>query len=224
MIKYIFSPFFKLNVCVSVIEVIVSLYVSFYKNQSIVIDFLIGTSLWQITEYTYHRFLQHGIMYFTHEKHHIYPTKLKYIHLSFILTQGFVPLIVHMCYNRLSIFSGFLTNGIIFEFCHQYSHHVLDTKFKQQFLNAKIYHKIHHQYNTKNFGFLSPSYDYLFNTIDSQIDKSSAYNKIIFFIGMFIPVLLFNVKLTYVNKPGHFNSETGSNSQIPSHRIHSTYQ
>ena len=175
MIKYIFRPFFHLNLFLCIIEVCTCIYISLYRNQLTFTNLCIGNMLWYITEYFYHRFLQHGRLYFTHKNHHIYPMKLKFIHLSFIITQGLCPMLIYLFFNRLAIFAMFLLNGILFEFCHLFSHFKLDTTIKRQFKTAKEYHKMHHLDENVNFGFLSPSYDYIFNTLAHDIDTSYIY-------------------------------------------------
>jgi sterol desaturase/sphingolipid hydroxylase (fatty acid hydroxylase superfamily) len=183
----VLRPYFELQLICCLIEIFYPLF-SYNNYNTLSIHFLCGCGLWNITEYMYHRFLQHTYFYASHKNHHSFPTKEKYIHLSFVLTQGFTPAIVYILYNRIGIFSGFIFSGLLFEMSHFISHNYLsNTITKLTFKETKRYHNLHHKNEKCNFGFLTPSYDYMFNTIDPE----SRYNYLYLVSGLFFPVLLF---------------------------------
>ena len=64
---------------------------------------------------------------------------------------------------------GIYISFVCFETSHSMSHKAIPEK--SFFYKIKIYHKYHHSNPVTNFGFTTPSYDYLFGTInkDSQI-------------------------------------------------------
>jgi sterol desaturase/sphingolipid hydroxylase (fatty acid hydroxylase superfamily) len=189
--RLIFGPYFKLQLLCCSAEILYPFFT--YSDYNILcIHFLFGCSLWNITEYIYHRFLQHKFFYASHKSHHNYPTNEKYIHLSFVLTQGLSPVFLCFLYNRLGIFSGFVFSGLLFETSHFISHNYLETKTtKFIFKETKRYHTLHHKDEKCNFGFLTPTYDYIFNTMD---DKSKYYTYELL-LGLFLPILLCKIKI-----------------------------
>lgn len=185
--RLLLGPYFECQLLCCAAEITYPFFV--YSDYNLLgLHFLLGCSLWNITEYIYHRFLQHMFFYASHKSHHVFPTKEKYIHLSFLLTQGISPVFVYVLYNRLGIFSGFMFSGMLFELSHFLSHNYLETKLtKIIFKETKRYHSLHHKNETRNFGFLTPTYDYIFNTMD---DKSK-YSMLVIVLGVVFPVLLF---------------------------------
>ena len=187
MIRALFRPYFNVQLLCCACEIIIPLFL--YTNWStFALHFFFGCGLWNLTEYVYHRFLQHTFFYASHKNHHVYPVEKKYIHLSLLLTQGFAPFFIYLLYDTLGILSGFIFSGLIFETSHFISHNYLDNRVtKTLFKETKRFHALHHKDPSCNFGFLTPTYDYVFNTCNSKTN----YSMFIIVTGSFLPVLLF---------------------------------
>ena len=138
--------------------------------------FLFASSSWSFTEYIFHRFLLHIILYRHHKKHHIYPNKLSIINTPmtmviincifyFYIFKLFVNPPIIMSYY---IFIGF--NYLSFEIIHMLSH-----RYKGDsniILNAKYYHKLHHIDENVNYSFVTLFWDYMFGTLSSKYTVS----------------------------------------------------
>jgi sterol desaturase/sphingolipid hydroxylase (fatty acid hydroxylase superfamily) len=185
--RMLLGPYFTLQLCCCSVEILYP-FITYSDYNILCLHFFIGCGLWNITEYIYHRFLQHHFFYASHKSHHTNPSNEKYIHLSFLLTQGLSPLFIYILYSRIGIFSGFIFSGLVFELSHFISHNYLDTNItKFIFKETKRYHTLHHKKETSNFGFLTPTYDYIFNTMN---DKSE-YRTHELLLGLVFPILLF---------------------------------
>lgn len=191
-LKYLLRPYFKLNLFITSLEVILPFILIQTDYIQLFFQFFIGIASWNFLEYIYHYYIQHKYFYSIHKKHHDFPINLKYIHLSLCLTQCLIPFFSFIFWNNLYMLSGLCFGGIIFELCHTMSHKKLNGTIKKiLFRNVKAYHKYHHLKSNVNFGFSTPSYDYLFGTLD----KSIVLPNYILILGLFTPILLIPVDL-----------------------------
>ena len=146
---------------------------SFVQNECSYVDlfygFLLASSIWSFTEYMFHRFILHNILYTHHKKHHTYPNKLSLINtpmsmvvLNWILYYFIFKLLVNP-HIILSYYIFFPLNYLSFETTHLLSHSYNGSN--NIILNAKQYHKLHHINEHVNYSFVTPFWDYLFGTL-----------------------------------------------------------
>jgi len=140
--------------------------------------FFFASVLSSLTEYLFHRYLLHWILYVHHKKHHAYPNKLSIIH---------TPMSV-VCANWLlyySVFRRCLSDGVLtsysvffplyylsFEITHLLTHSYQGSN--RVIRNAKYYHKLHHIHDRVNYSFLTPFWDYVFGTLSPDYRVSAA--------------------------------------------------
>lgn len=152
----------------------VYLHVDLYNKMELFLGFFIISTLWSFTEYIFHRFLLHKIIYLHHKKHHIFPNKMSIINtpMSFVLLSTFLyTYFFHNFKYLLDMFQMFIgINYVLFETTHLLSH---SYKGGNKILrNAKYYHKLHHIDMNVNFSFVTPFWDYIFGTLSSHYNIS----------------------------------------------------
>lgn len=145
-----------------------------YNIYDISIGFIIITSLWSFTEYIFHRYLLHNIIYRHHKKHHIYPNKLSIINtpMSMVLLTTLLYIILfYKIKFLLHMFIMFIgPNYLSFEFTHLLSHSYKGSN--KIIINLKYYHKLHHIDENVNYNFITPFWDYLFGTLSPKYNIS----------------------------------------------------
>ena len=163
-----------------------------YFVYNLIVGFLFSSILWTFTEYMFHRYLLHILLYKHHIKHHNYPNKLSLIHTPMCVVilnwtvyyYLFNPFLNSQIITSYSIF--FPLNYISFELVHLWSHTYRgDNKI---IINAKIYHKYHHINEKMHFSFVTSFWDYVFGTLS---DKYVITNKELL-LG-FLPFYAFSV-------------------------------
>jgi hypothetical protein len=137
-----------------------------------------GLLLWSFWEYTYHRYMMHGLKnteYYhkLHGYHHQYPNKLSHIPVFQYILISPLFFIASYYLNPSAVFSysvGHLSGLYCFEKIHYIIHSDLDKKY----IYTK-YHLCHHTNPTTAFCFTTPCFDIICNTFPN--DKFS-YNMI----------------------------------------------
>jgi len=130
-----------------------------------------GFLCWSFWEYSYHRFIMHGLKntkyYYTlHGYHHAYPNKLSHIPIFQYILVSPVFYIVSYFINPSIVFSysiGHLLGLYCFEKMHYNIHSTRDEN--KIFIE---YHLYHHLYPNKAFCFTSPCFDILCNTFPTN--------------------------------------------------------
>lgn len=147
-----------------------------YNYVDLFYGFLLASSIWSFTEYMFHRFLLHNILYTHHKKHHTYPNKLSIINtpmsmvvLNWILYYFIFKLLVNP-HIISSYFIFFPLNYLSFETTHLLSHSYNGSN--NIILNAKQYHKLHHINENVNYSFVTPFWDYMFGTLSPNYKVS----------------------------------------------------
>jgi uncharacterized membrane protein YGL010W len=146
------------------------MYINLYNKTELFLGFFVISTLWCFTEYMFHRFLLHNILYLHHKKHHTYPNKLSIINtpMSVVLLCTFLYICFFYKFEYyLHMFNMFIgINYLLFEITHLLSH---SYKGENKIIrNAKYYHKLHHTDVKVNFSFVTPFWDYIFGTLSSQ--------------------------------------------------------
>jgi len=142
-------------------------YIVLYTPIELLVGFTLIATLFGLTEYVFHRFLLHRVMYAHHKKHHQNPLKLALVNtpMSLVcLNTAAWMLAFHRnvyLYHMFTMFIG--VNYLAFESIHLLAHSY--TGSNRIVLNAKQYHKFHHCNNRVHFSFQTPLWDYLFGTL-----------------------------------------------------------
>ncbi|HRP68878.1 MAG TPA: sterol desaturase family protein [Turneriella sp.] len=162
--------------------VVVTMYFAFLTpNTTIALTlayFLLGMLFWTLIEYILHRFLFHipqtnkvfkAIYFYSHGIHHDAPNDATRLVMP---PSASVPLAILFFYAfkawtgtyYLTLFAGFLTAYMIYDFIHFATHFI---NFKATwFRKVKENHMRHHFLSSKhNFGLSSPLWDYVFFTL-----------------------------------------------------------
>ena len=145
-----------------------------YSFVSFFYGFLLASSLWTFTEYMFHRYLLHNLLYVHHKKHHVYPNKLSIINtpMSMVILTWIMYYFLWVNHLNPQILSSyyifFPLNYLSFEFIHLLSH---SYKGKNLIvLNAKYYHKLHHIDDKVNYSFITPFWDYFLGTLSPKYE------------------------------------------------------
>jgi hypothetical protein len=159
----------------------IKLFFAFYYGMNIfcLIYGLLGWSFW---EYTYHRFIMHGLKntkyyYRLHGFHHQYPNKPSHIPMIQYITVSSVIYTISYI-NASVVFSysvGHLIGFYLFENMHYNIHNGTDKN--------KVYikyHLYHHQQPDTSFCFTTPCFDIIFGTFPY---KRFSYN-----VYAFLPI------------------------------------
>lgn len=161
----------------------ISLYNLYYfiKNEysyaNLLYGFLLASTVWTFTEYIFHRFILHYLLYAHHKKHHIYPNKLSIINtpLSVVILNWFLYVFIFKLFVEhkiiLSYYVFFPLNYVTFEIIHLLSHYYKGSN--RIIRNAKYYHKLHHIDENINYNFVTPFWDYLFGTLSEKYKISN---------------------------------------------------
>jgi uncharacterized membrane protein YGL010W len=149
-------------------------YIHIYNTNEIFAGFILISALWSFTEYMFHRFLLHNILYKHHKKHHIYPNKLSIIHTPMSMVLLNKLFYVFLFYNfkyYLYMFQMFIgVNYLSFEIIHLLSHSYKGSN--NIIINAKHFHKLHHIDENVNYSFITSFWDYIFGTLSSKYKVS----------------------------------------------------
>jgi hypothetical protein len=147
-----------------------------YSYVDLFYGFMLASSVWSFTEYMFHRFLLHNVLYRHHKKHHIYPNKLSIINtpMSMVVLNWILYYYIFKSFVNQQIISSyyifFPLNYLTFETTHLLSHSYSGSN--NIILNAKHYHKLHHINENVNYSFITPFWDYIFGTISPQYKVS----------------------------------------------------
>lgn len=114
----------------------VYLLLSIVLYQSLVL-FMVGIVIWQISEYTAHRWILHGLYKAHHRVHHIESSH----HISLPLPVTSVGAILYLLLLPLACVSGVFTGYVLYEVIHR--------------LNP-VWHRKHHVNSKKHFGVTLP--------------------------------------------------------------------
>ena len=153
------------------------LYFAFYYGIDI-FYIMYGFMCWPFWEYTYHRYIMHGLKntkyyYKLHGYHHQFPNKLAHIPVfQYILVS---PLFFAASYyiNPSSVFS-YSVGHLSGLYCFEQMHYIIHNDIKKTYIYTK-YHLYHHHNPGLAFCFTTPCFDILFDTFPK--DKFS-YNLI----------------------------------------------
>ena len=143
-----------------------------YSYLELLYGFLFASSIWSFTEYIFHRFLLHNILYTHHKKHHIYPNKLSIINtpMSMVIMNWILYFYIFKLFVNphiiVSYYIFFPLNYLSFEITHLLSHSYKGSS--NIIINAKHYHKLHHIDENVNYSFVTPFWDYMFGTLSSK--------------------------------------------------------
>lgn len=156
----------------TVINIILT-YIIFKNKEFNITNFIVGMCIWTFFEYIIHRFIFHTYIYKKyHMKHHKYPLNVKYLVGPYILG---IPINLFLFFTtQINTYYGIANAYLIYELTHYFIHYYEKTKFIKILAN---YHNKHHLSYKKNYGFITPFYDILFNTVDNDdknIDKKLA--------------------------------------------------
>lgn len=187
--SWLFKPYYKYHLVLNTLIAIYTFKLYYFHY------IFLGTMSWTVLEYFYHRYLQHFFFRESHWKHHIYPHKENFIHLSGLITKLYEIILIrglicsyifNMSYDQTNMFNiGIYISFVCFETSHSMSHKsISEDSF---FYKIKIYHKYHHSNPVTNFGFTTPSYDYLFGTMN----KGSNVSTLKLILGFILPIVPF---------------------------------
>lgn len=171
--------FFPYHITLWLSVSVYNLYTFFQYKYSIanfLYGFVFASTISSFTEYMFHRFLLHRILYAHHKKHHVYPNKMSIINTPMsmvILTWVFYYFVLNLFINEQIIKSYYIfmtLHYLSFEITHLLSHSYKGAN--TIILNAKYYHKLHHIDETVNFSFITPFWDYVFGTLSPKYKVS----------------------------------------------------
>ena len=149
---------------------LIKLYFAFYYGIDI-FYVITGFICWPFWEYTYHRFIMHGLKnteyyYKLHGYHHQFPNKLSYIPVFQYILVSPLFFIVSYYLNASYVFSysvGHLSGLYCFEKMHYIIHNDLD---KNKIYTK--YHLYHHKKPNTTFCFTTPCFDIICNTFPND--------------------------------------------------------
>lgn len=160
-----------------------------YNYMDTLNGFILSSFIYSFIDYGFHLFL-HKVFYTHHKKHHDYPNKLSIIHNS----MSVVVVLMYIMYNLLYCVIGSKSvcylcifgpmYYLLFEYVHLLSHTY--TGKNRMLNNMKYFHKLHHIDSDTNYGFLTPFWDYMLNTLNSKYKIN-----VIDIVFGFIPLLTF---------------------------------
>jgi uncharacterized membrane protein YGL010W len=168
--------FYPYHISFWIIYTIYNIYkhISIYNTIELFFGYILISTLWSFTEYIFHRFLLHNILYMHHKKHHIYPNKLSIINTPMSIVLINLLIYIFFLYNFkyfLHMFRMFIgINYLSFEITHLVSHSYKGSN--NILLNAKHYHKLHHIDENVNYSFITPFWDYIFGTLSPKWEVS----------------------------------------------------
>lgn len=160
-------------------------YIHMYNNYSmlnLLYGFLFASTIWTFTEYMFHRYLLHNFFYIHHKKHHDFPNRQSIINTPMVLVvlNWFVYLTIFKYILstplQVSYYIFFPLNYLAFEYTHLLTHRY--TGNNNIILNAKNFHRQHHFTPNTNYSFVTPFWDFLLGTINSEY--SISYSELIF--------------------------------------------
>jgi hypothetical protein len=132
-----------------------------------------GWLLWTFAEYTVHRFLMHELILpgkkdtlFHHQEHHSNPGNLKigFIHRAITLGLGIgVFWFALKVNNSFSIFAGFFTGFLLYNFLHYLLHQPVCKYILPRIQRAHILH--HTRFPNQGYSFSTILWDWLFDTL-----------------------------------------------------------
>ncbi len=150
--------------------------------------FFFGLFFWTLTEYLLHRFVFHYepksewgkyLHFMMHGVHHDYPNDSLRLVMPPVVS---IPLAVMFYYLFVAVlgpvmtapfYAGFLLGYMIYDSWHYASHHF--AMKSAGWLWLKQYHMLHHyQDPNTRFGVSSPLWDYVFGTVATKPEKTTA--------------------------------------------------
>ena len=146
-----------------------------------------GYLFWSFWEYTYHRFIMHGLKdtvyyYKLHGYHHAHPMRPSHIPIfQYLLVSP--TFFVAAYYMNPSIVYSYALGHLSGLYCFEQMHHFIHNDVKQEQIYTK-YHLYHHRQSNTAFCFTTPCFDILCGTFP---DKMFSYN----FIAM-LPIPYFS--------------------------------
>lgn len=143
----------------------------------VVVQFIVGLTLWTLAEYTLHRWVFHyepttkigkQLHFLMHGVHHDYPRDPTRLVMPLLLS---VPLgtLFYFAFNYLvpiihfGLYAGFIAGYLSYDMIHYATHHFPMKSRIGRFL--KVYHMRHHFNNSHSaYGVSSPIWDFVFGT------------------------------------------------------------
>ncbi len=155
------------------------------------VGFLAGLFIWTFVEYILHRFVFHfpakndwqkKITFLFHGIHHDYPRDKSRLVMPPVVSIPLAALFFALFYIVLDrvlliphwlspVFSGFILGYILYDMLHYGTHHF---PIKRGYLRSVRQHHMHHHFQTPDmrFGVSSPLWDYVFNTLPTEVRES----------------------------------------------------
>lgn len=125
-------------------------------------SFVLGFVLWSFLEYWIHRIILHRLRPEWHLGHHDNPSDDSQ-GLPYWITNTTAALILGVgAFTNFLFCLGFVVSFYLYQLIHYWCHHKAPTGFWLRHLR-KI-HGRHHQFDDKNFGVVTPLWDFVFRT------------------------------------------------------------
>lgn len=156
-----------------------------------IVLFISGWLSWTFVEYLIHKFLMHELIVpgkkdtlFNHHEHHQHPNKIRvsYYHRAIIFIIGVA--VIWKAYelnNLFTLFAGFFTGFISYNFLHFLLHQPYGKYFLPRIQEAHILH--HTRYPNCGYSFSTILWDWMYDTLPPKKAVVTEEMKVKFFYG-----------------------------------------